>query len=267
MEGDGPKLPESGWKTRSRHPEDKLFLLTAIGDQLRKPDHRQVLAFRHAAEVLDGRVVTAFVHEVGQDRHGRQSGEPRQIDSGFGMTGPSQHAAFARLEGLHRSGRNEIPGSQPLIRESAYRRGHAARRVKRDARLPGVHRRRPIGAGVRWVPRLARDQRDSQVGQALMVNAHVDRPVTQIAQAVERLSRHKAAGRDNVGLQAAPFGDYDHRLAFAEATDRFFDVRIHVRVILRPGFQVFFHRPSVFPRIWPRYRLPRLPCNRALWPP
>ena len=109
---------------------------------------------RERFEIGHARHRSVFVHDLADDARGRETCEAREIDGAFGLSRAHEHAAFARLERKHVSGRDEIFRAAHRARDEA-RRVRAVRRA--DARRHAVTRfdahgergaeRRPAASG------------------------------------------------------------------------------------------------------------------------
>ncbi len=161
------------------------------------------------------------------DHAGRvEPGHARQVDRGFGLAGPHQHAALAGAQrkgvaGAQEVGRAGAGVDQPLDRvgpvvgRDAGR--HPAARLDRD-RERGPHRGRVVADHVG----------DVQLVQPLGGERHADQAAALLAHEVDRLGGHLLGRHHEVALVLAVLvvHDDDH-LALADVGNRRLD-RIHL---------------------------------------
>jgi len=141
--------------------------LEPVLDQIRDGDDAEAVLLAEDLEVRHAGHRAVLFHDLADDAAGVQSGEPREIDRAFGLTGAHEHAAGARAERKDMAGRDELlgpavgarrdadgvraiggadPGGDARARLDAHREGGAERRTGAPGR--GHHRQIEPGDGV-----------------------------------------------------------------------------------------------------------------------
>ena len=114
----------------------------AIADQVGDRDNLDAVLDSELAQLRQPRHRAIVVHDFADDRRRRQSGDARQVNRGFGLAGPHQHAAFAGAQRKDVAGPRQVRGARAQVNRDLNRRravggadagGHTAPRFDRHA--------------------------------------------------------------------------------------------------------------------------------------
>ena len=125
------------------------FMPQAVADQVGHRDHFEAVLRAEFPKLRHARHGAVLVHDFADDAGGVESGEPREIDRSFGLSGADQHAAIGRAQ------RENVAGTREVARPGA-RAGLPARmvRVRSAAEIPVVTPSRASMDSQKAVPKL-----------------------------------------------------------------------------------------------------------------
>ena len=206
------------------HLLDDLVVAQPVADQVLDGADLEAVALGEGDEVGHARHGAVVVHDLADDAGGVEAGEPREIDAGFRMPGPHQHAALARDQREDVTGRDDVV--EVLGRVDG--RGDGARAVVRGdaggdalARLDGDGER---GAVARLV--LAGHVLEAQLGRALRRQRQADQAAAVLGHEIDGVGRCHLRGDDEVAFVLAVLGvDQDDHAPVAQVLDDLVDRR------------------------------------------
>ena len=207
-----------------RHLLDDLVVAQPVADQVLDGADLEPVALGEGDEVGHARHGAVVVHDLADDAGGVEAGQPREIDAGFRMPGPHQHAALARDQREDVAGRDDVV--EVLGRVDG--RGDGARAVVRGdaggdalARLDGDGERRAVARLV-----LARHVLEAQLRRALRRQRQADQAATMLGHEIDGVGRRHLRGDDEVAFVLAVLGvDQDDHAPVAQVLDDLVDRR------------------------------------------
>ena len=210
--------PDFGGDLEFGDPLHQLVAVLPVGDQFGDRDLHQFVLLREGGDVRPAHHGAVVFHQLGQNAHRRQTGEPAKIDAGFGMARAHQHAAFARHQREHVAGAHEIGGAAVVVGERAHGVAALLRRNAGGEAVAHVDRDGEGGAerGVVFRHHRIEMQAARMLGAERRAN-----DAGRIADDERHLFRRAERGGDEqvaLVLAVVVVGDH-HDLAFGESLD------------------------------------------------
>jgi hypothetical protein len=202
------------------HALDQLLVLRAVADEVGDGAELEAVALRERDEIGHARHRAVGVHDLADDRRGREPRELGEIAARFRVTGADQHAALLRHHRKHVARLHDVLGlrmargrganrARPIRRRDAG--GHPGRRLDRN-RERGAQRRAIV----------VHHEREVQLPATLLGEREADEPARMGRHEVDRFRRHEVGGEQEVALVLAIFrvGEHDHAPE-ADVVDQF----------------------------------------------
>ena len=117
----------------------ETLVLEPVRDELRDRDERDAVLLRELLELRTARRRSVLVEDLANHSRRQASGQPREIDRGFGVSDALEHAAVARAQRKHVAAVAEIARNRRRIDGDANRRRAI---LRADARRHAEARRR-----------------------------------------------------------------------------------------------------------------------------
>src|SRR5436309_2168604 len=102
--------------------------MEAIADEVGYRNHFESVAFAEFTELRDARHGAVLIHDFADDATGPQSGDPGQIDDGFGLARAHQDSPFTRAQGEDMTGPREVTGFRTRVNGDLNGAGTIGRR-------------------------------------------------------------------------------------------------------------------------------------------
>src|SRR5438128_1406470 len=206
--GDAGELPVLGGQLRGGGAPDQLLLVDAVLDEVLDRDALEPVPPAQGEEVGHPRHASLVVEDLADDAGRVATGQPRQVDGGFRVAGPSQDAPRHRAQGkdvprpgqaIGAGGRAHqgADGHRPVIGGDAGR--HPA---------PGVHADREGGAEGGGV--VAHHHGDLQLVETLGEHGHAHEAAPVHDHEVDGLGGDPVGGHEEVALVLAILVVHDH---------------------------------------------------------
>jgi hypothetical protein len=190
---------------------DIAFVLQAVADQIGHRDHLQTVPLAKLDKLRHARHGAILVHDFADDAGRCKTRQAGQIDRGFSLARPDQHAAFARAQWKHMAGPRQI--ARAAIRPDGGQNGASAVRG-RDAGSGAVARidrfaecRAEVGSVQR------RHQRQPQRVTTLRRKRQADQAAAMRGHEVDNLGRHLFGGDGQVAFVLPIFVVHDYQNA------------------------------------------------------
>ena len=155
----------------------------AVLNQVGDGDHQQLVPLGKLLQLRHTRHRPVVVHDFADDAGGIQSGDAREIDGRFGLTGAHEHAAGARLQRKHVARPGEIARSCRRIDGRQHRGRAVARRDPRAGDVLGLHRHAEGGIEARGI--LRHHLRDLELREPVLRHRHADQAAAVLRHEVD----------------------------------------------------------------------------------
>ena len=182
-----------GRQLRRRHLPHQPLVAHAVLDQIGDRDHEQLVPACEPSQLRHPSHGAVVVHDLADDADGMETGNPRQIDRGFGLAGSHQHAAVPRPQRKHVAGTGEIPRLRGRIRGGLRGDSPIGRRYPRARRLLRLDRHAERGGELGRV--LPHHERNVQTVQPVPGHRKADQTPTVLRHEVDQLGG-RLLGRD-----------------------------------------------------------------------
>jgi hypothetical protein len=199
---------------------DELLVLGAVADEVRDRAELEPVAIGELLEVAHARHRAVGIHDLADDRRGREPGELGEVAARLRVPRAHEHAAVLRHH------RKDVPRLHDVLglRVACRRRTHRTRPVggrnaRGDAR-GGFDRDGECRAQGRAV--VAHHERQGELPAALLGEREADEAARVRGHEVDRFGRDKIGGEHHIAFVFAVLGvgQHDH-LAEADVVDEF----------------------------------------------
>ena len=193
-----------------RKPSHVALMRHAIADEFGDGEHLQVVLAAELGKLRNARHGAVVVHDLADDAGGNQSGETREIDRGFGLSGADQHSTFAGAK------RKRVAGTREIVRTSGGIDGDfdgLRAIVGGDSGGHAVVRVDGLGEGGAEVGGvLGRHGTQAKVVEPLLGHGETDQAASVLGHEVDGFGRDLFGGHGEIAFIFAVFvvDDHDH---------------------------------------------------------